>query len=60
MADQKISQLTAVTTPLGGTEVLPIVQSGSTKKVTVTEMMQRNSRQTLSLRLGQPTHIERR
>ena len=39
MADQKISQLTAVTTPLGGTEVLPIVQSGSTKKVTVDEMI---------------------
>jgi hypothetical protein len=33
MADQKISQLTAVTTPLGGTEVLPIVQSGSTKRL---------------------------
>lgn len=39
MADKKISQLTAVTTPLAGTEVLPIVQSGSTKKVTVTEMI---------------------
>tara|TARA_R110000822_G_scaffold5593_5_gene23912 strand:- start:1378 stop:1803 length:426 start_codon:yes stop_codon:yes gene_type:complete len=39
MADKKISQLTAVTTPLGGTEVLPIVQSGSTKKVTVDEMI---------------------
>jgi hypothetical protein len=39
MADLKISQLTPVTTPLGGTEVLPIVQSGSTKKVTVTEMI---------------------
>jgi len=33
MADQKISQLTAATTPLDGTEVLPIVQSGATKKV---------------------------
>lgn len=35
MADQKIFQLTAATTPLGGTEVLPIVQSGSTVKVAV-------------------------
>jgi hypothetical protein len=33
MADQKISQLTGATTPLDGTEVLPIVQSGVTKKV---------------------------
>ena len=33
MADTKISALTAATTPLAGTEVLPIVQSGVTKKV---------------------------
>ena len=38
MADKKISQLTAVTTPLAGTETLPIVQSGSTKKVTALEL----------------------
>jgi len=35
MADKKISALTASTTPLAGTEVLPIVQSGSTVKVSV-------------------------
>lgn len=35
MADKKISQLTAATTPLAGTEVLPIVQSGNTVKVSV-------------------------
>jgi hypothetical protein len=35
MADLKISQLTASTTPLTGTEVLPIVQSGTTKQVSV-------------------------
>lgn len=35
MPDKKISELTSVTTPLAGTEVLPIVQSSSTKKVTV-------------------------
>jgi len=38
MADKKISALTAVTTPLAGTEVLPIVQSGSTKKVAVSDL----------------------
>ena len=35
MADKKISQLTGATTPLAGTEVLPIVQGGSTVKVSV-------------------------
>lgn len=35
MADVKISALPAATTPLGGTEVLPIVQSGSTVKVSI-------------------------
>jgi hypothetical protein len=38
MADLKISQLPAASTPLGGTEVLPLVQSGETKKVTVSEL----------------------
>ena len=33
MADKKISALTGAATPLDGTEVLPIVQSGSTVKV---------------------------
>jgi hypothetical protein len=33
MADKKISALTGATTPLAGTEVLPIVQSGATVKV---------------------------
>ena len=35
MADTKISALSASTTPLAGTEVLPIVQSGVTVKVSV-------------------------
>lgn len=35
MADLKISQLPAATTPLAGTEVLPIVQTGTTKQVSV-------------------------
>jgi len=35
MADLKISQLPASTIPLDGTEVLPLVQSSTTKKVSV-------------------------
>jgi hypothetical protein len=38
MADKKISALTGATTPLAGTEVLPIVQSGSTVKVSVANL----------------------
>jgi|DEB19_MinimDraft_3_1074340.scaffolds.fasta_scaffold00064_14 hypothetical protein len=38
MADTKISALTAATTPLAGTEVLPIVQSGVTKQVSVADL----------------------
>lgn len=38
MADKKISQLTGATTPLAGTEVLPIVQGGSTVKVAVSNL----------------------
>lgn len=38
MPDQKISQLTSATTPLAGTEVLPIVQSGATKQVSVANL----------------------
>jgi hypothetical protein len=38
MADKKISALTASTTPLAGTEVLPIVQGGATVKVAVSDL----------------------
>lgn len=38
MADKKISALPASTTPLAGTEVLPIVQSGVTKQVSVANL----------------------
>lgn len=38
MADKKISALTASTTPLAGTEVLPIVQAGSTVKVSIADV----------------------
>jgi hypothetical protein len=38
MADVKISALPAATTPLAGTEVLPIVQGGTTDQVTVANL----------------------
>lgn len=38
MADKKISQLTAASTPLAGTEVLPIVQSGATVKIAISDV----------------------
>jgi hypothetical protein len=38
MADLKISQLPAASTPLAGTEVLPIVQSGNTVQVSVNNL----------------------
>lgn len=38
MANVKISQLPSATTPLAGTEVLPIVQGTTTKKVTVANL----------------------
>jgi hypothetical protein len=38
MADTKISALPASTTPLAGTEVLPIVQGGATKQVSVANL----------------------
>jgi len=38
MSDKKISQLPPVSIPLAGTEVLPIVQDGATKQVSVAEI----------------------
>lgn len=38
MADVKISALVAATTPLDGTEVVPIVQSSTTKKVAISDI----------------------
>jgi hypothetical protein len=38
MADTKISALTGATTPLAGTEVLPVVQGGATKQVSVANL----------------------
>lgn len=44
MADKKISQLTAASTPLAGSEVLPIVQSSTTVKVAVDDLTVKNIR----------------
>ncbi len=38
MANTKISALTGATTPLAGTEILPIVQSSTTKQVSVADL----------------------
>jgi hypothetical protein len=38
MADSKISALTSATTPLAGTETLPVVQSSTTKQVSVANL----------------------
>lgn len=51
MADTKISALTAATTPLAGTEVLPIVQSGVTKQVSVADLTAGRAVSALSLTL---------
>lgn len=44
MADTKISALSAATLPLAGTEVLPIVQSGTTVKVATDNLTVKNIR----------------
>jgi hypothetical protein len=51
MADLKISALTAASTPLAGTEVLPIVQSSSTVKVAVSNLTAGRAVDALSLQL---------
>ena len=49
MADSKISALPASTTPLAGTEVLPIVQSSTTKQVSVADLTAGRAVSALSL-----------
>jgi len=44
VSNKKISALTSATTPLAGTEVLPIVQSGATVKVASDDLTVRNIR----------------
>jgi hypothetical protein len=52
MADKKISALTSASTPLAGSEVLPIVQSGATVKVSVDNLTIGKSVQTGALLSG--------
>ena len=52
MADKKISALTAATTPLAGTEVLPIVQSGTTVKVSAADITAGRAVSASSITLG--------
>ena len=51
MADVKISQLPAATTPVDGTEVLPIVQSATTKQVSIANLTAGRAVSALSLSL---------
>jgi hypothetical protein len=55
MADTKISALTAASTPLAGTEVLPIVQSGATVKVSVANLTAGRAVAAASLSAGSTT-----
>lgn len=55
MADVKISGLPASTVPLAGTEVLPIVQSGVTKKVAVSDLTAGRSVSMSTLGVGTTT-----
>lgn len=52
MADSKISALPASTTPLAGTELVPIVQGGVTKKVAVADLTAGRAVSALSLTAG--------
>jgi hypothetical protein len=52
MADKKISALTGATTPLAGSEVLPIVQSGATVKVSVADLTAGRATSALSYAAG--------
>jgi hypothetical protein len=52
MADKKISALTGASTPLAGTEVLPIVQSGATVKVAVSDLTAGRTMSAANLGLG--------
>lgn len=52
MADTKISGLPASTTPLAGTEVLPVVQGGVTKQVSVANLTAGRATSVLSLAIN--------
>jgi hypothetical protein len=52
MADVKISGLPAATTPVAGTEVLPIVQSSATKKVSIADLTTGRTMSSIGYQLG--------
>jgi len=52
MANSRISALTSATTPLAGTETLPIVQSSTTKQVSVANLTAGRAVSVLNLSLG--------
>jgi hypothetical protein len=55
MADSKISALPASTTPLAGTEVLPIVQSSTTRQVSVANLTAGRAIGATSIQFGSGT-----
>jgi hypothetical protein len=55
MADSKISALPASTTPLAGTEVLPIVQSSATRQVSVANLTAGRAVGATSMQFGSGT-----
>jgi len=57
MADKKISALPASTTPLAGTEVLPIVQSGATTQVSVANLTAGRALSATSIQFGSGTAL---
>jgi len=57
MADVKISQLPAATTPVDGTEVLPIVQSATTKQVSIANLTAGRAMSASSLTLTNPLAV---
>lgn len=56
MANSKISALTAASTPLAGTETLPVVQSGVTKQVSVANLTAGRAVSALSGTFNQGTY----
>jgi len=52
MANSKISALTSATTPLAGTETLPIVQSSTTKQVSVDNLTAGRAVSATSIKFG--------
>lgn len=56
MADVKISALNSVTTPLDGTETIPIVQGGETKKTNVSSLGFRGLHSLIPLQSGEWTN----